>query len=67
MHVQASDRRTCPKKWSFQTVPMGPTIGVWLEFTLTKIYKKEPFKKIDHKYPSFDVEVGQKIALRARF
>ena len=46
---------------------MGPTIGVWLESTLTKIYKKEPFKKIDHKYPNFDVEVGQKIALGARF
>ena len=46
---------------------MGPNIGVWLEFTLTKIYKKEPFKKIDHKYPNFDVKVGQKIALWARF
>ena len=46
---------------------MGPKIGVWLEFTLTKIYEKEPFKKIDHKYPNFDVEVGQKIALWGPF
>ena len=25
--------------------------------------QKEPFKKIDHKYPNFDVEVGQKILM----
>ena len=46
---------------------MDPRLGVYLEFTLTKMYKKEPFKKIDHKYPTFDVEVGQKIDLGAHF